>query len=239
MCTAGCRTYLHDGWVIPSEEILVNWSGDTPRPEHYFNIQYTPDGFEENMPTTFIEIKDENNQVLYGMEWTAKNLKVSHFRNGDPIHECTYLEEFDQYEGSDVPAFISVYSFEKNVFGQRVGKEVLGHIYNSAAIRDNRGLAPDGWRIPTVKDWDNLKGALGDSWETKLKSTQGWIEENDCLPGTNEVGFYAFPISGDLEGGGQDDGCGTSFVCFDDYYYSMDIGIGGYFPFVRCIQDMY
>ena len=189
MCTAGCRTYLHDDWVLPSQEILDNWRGDTHRPEHYENIHYTPDGFEENMPITFIEINDENDQVLYGMHWTAKNLKVSHFRNGDPIHECTNSEEFEQYEGSDVPAFISVTTIEKNVFGGWVSKEVLGHIYNSAAIRDDRGLAPDGWRIPTVQDWDNLKSALGNSWETKLKSTQGWLEVDGCLPGTNEVGF--------------------------------------------------
>ena len=49
-------------------------------------------------------------------------------------------------------------------------------MYNVRAIIDPRGLAPEGWHIPTEAEWKTLIDYLGgdDKAGAKLKSSTGW-----------------------------------------------------------------
>ena len=97
------------------------------------------------------QIKDIDGNI-YGITkigkqyWTTKNLNVSRFRNGDPIPEAKTKDEWIQ-AGIKKQA---VWCYYDNDFknGTKYGK-----LYNWYAVNDPRGLAPEGWDIPTDDDW--------------------------------------------------------------------------------------
>ena len=134
-------------------------------------------------------LKDKNGNVYktikFGLqEWTASNLNVTSFRNGDAIFQAKTNEEWIKAGNEEKPAWC--YSKNDPVNG---GK--YGILYNWYAINDKRGLAPDGWRIPTNNDWMTLvKNLLGvDYAGPKLKNITGWKSKN----GFNKIGFSALP----------------------------------------------
>ena len=63
----------------------------------------------------------------------------------------------------------------------------MPNIYNWYAVNDPRGLAPEGWHVPTDQEWTALEKALG---ENPMKSTWGWDEKGN---GTNSSGFSLLP----------------------------------------------
>jgi len=77
--------------------------------------------------------------VIGDLEWMIEDLKVTHYRNGDPIDVMPqrFIDNGYRLEDYDVPARI-------------------GSSYNIMAIDDPRGLFPAGWRIPSMKEWNNL-----------------------------------------------------------------------------------
>ena len=70
--------------------------------------------------------------------WMAENLKVTHFRNGDPIPNHTDDAEWDTPNS----AWCAYDNETSNV-------EIYGRLYNWFAVNDSRGLAPEGWHVPT------------------------------------------------------------------------------------------
>jgi len=117
-------------------------------------------------------------------EWSATNLNVKTFRNGDIIPEAKTKEEWLKAGADGKPAWC--YYKNDPVNGFKYGK-----LYNWYAINDKRGLAPDGWRVAINKDWELLiKNLLGiDYAGPKLKSNNGWKSKN----GVNKIGFSALP----------------------------------------------
>jgi uncharacterized protein (TIGR02145 family) len=122
--------------------------------------------------------------------WMAENLKVTKFRNGDPI---VNLADAAQWSSTQSPAYCL---FEGNAASP-------GLLYNAAAVSSQQNLAPLGWRIPTDEDWKKLEQHLGlssvdaTSWRgtdqgDKLKDlgTKSWTRFADVW-GNNESGFTA------------------------------------------------
>jgi len=117
--------------------------------------------------------------------WMAENLNVTKFRNGEDIPLVLTEEEWWAAADVEIPAYVDL------EFDSGNGK-FFGKLYNYYAISDPRGIAPEGWRVPTDSDWIQLAEALGgpEAATAKLKSTDGWVEEN----GTDESGFSGLPI---------------------------------------------
>jgi|GEM_PF-121387 len=128
--------------------------------------------------------------------WMMENLKVTHFRNGDPIPNVT-----DDIEWMELTA--AAYCDYDN---DDANSDVYGRLYNWYAIDDPRGLAPEGWHVPTDEEWKQLEMYLGMSqaeadatgWRGtdeggKLKEagTIHWYAPNTGA--TNESGFTALP----------------------------------------------
>ncbi|MEI6677648.1 MAG: fibrobacter succinogenes major paralogous domain-containing protein [Mariniphaga sp.] len=123
--------------------------------------------------------------IKYGLqEWTASNLNVSKFINGDVIPQAKTDEEWIKSGSESKPAWCYFDNDPEN--GKKFGK-----LYNWYAISDKRGLAPKGWLIPVSADWMTLvKNNLGvDVAGIKLKSKAGWKSKN----GTDNIGFTALP----------------------------------------------
>lgn len=129
--------------------------------------------------------------------WMAENLKVTHYRNGDPIPNVT---DDTEWKGLSTGAYCTFENSSTN-------SESLGLLYNWYAIGDtiNNKIAPEGWHVPTDEEWKELEMYLGMSrkaaddtdWRgttegLKLKATSGWYNNGN---GTNEVGFTALPGS--------------------------------------------
>jgi uncharacterized protein (TIGR02145 family) len=109
----------------------------------------------------------ECNETKIGNQvWMAENLKVTKFRNGDPIYEARSKEEWYQAGLQKKPAFC-YYNNEPSTASQ------YGVLYNWYAINDSRGLAPEGWKIPTSWDVEALRDLLQKniySQQQKIKS---------------------------------------------------------------------
>lgn len=117
--------------------------------------------------------------------WMADNLNVSTFRNGDPIPQVKNADDWDQAGYDDRPAWC-YYDNDPNNGGK------YGKLYNWYAISDPRGLAPIGWHVASLAEWNALFSFLGGEKVAgdKLKSTSGW---NDNGNGKNSSGFEAKP----------------------------------------------
>jgi len=116
-------------------------------------------------------------------EWLAENLNTCRYRNGDIIPQVRDAEEW-----KDLTTGAWCYSENDAVNGKAYGK-----LYNWYAVNDSRGLAPEGWHIPTKEDWKILIDFLGGEIEAggKLKDTKIWKSPNKGA--TNESGFSAIP----------------------------------------------
>lgn len=144
-------------------------------------------------PPALTEVKI-GNQI-----WSATNLAVTKFKNGDLIHEAQSDLEWKKAGNDKTPAWCYYNQNPEN--GIKYGK-----LYNWYAVIDPRGLAPSGWHIPTDAEWGILATTLGDGsginqWglgvlgtATKMKSTTGWLPYNGKDGnGDNSSGFTALP----------------------------------------------
>ncbi len=123
---------------------------------------------------------------INGMTWMAENLSVRHYRNGDPIRHAASDAEWASAERNKEGAWC----YYRN---DTANGSLYGKLYNYYAVRDPRGLAPAGWRIPDDRDWENLADFYGGKiYAAKhLKSASHW--QNACPGTTNKSGFSALP----------------------------------------------
>lgn len=128
---------------------------------------------------------------IYGYDWAVENLKLKHFKNGDPIPYAGSNEEWIAAFEEARPA----YCFYNNdsVLGER-----YGYIYNWFALADPRGLASEGTRIANQFDWDTLfmfinsrldpktgvepnNTAMKSLTSDRLRSSQGWSNARESF----------------------------------------------------------
>lgn len=114
--------------------------------------------------------------------WTASNLKTTHYRNGDPIPNLQ--DETDWNDQLPTGAYCS-YGNNANT------AETYGLLYNWYALDDSRGLAPDGWRIPTPEEFYQLMAYLGEEGGGNLKATGTVYWHSPNTGATNTTGFAA------------------------------------------------
>ncbi len=89
-------------------------------------------------------------EVTIGKQvWMTENLNVDKFRNGDPIPQAQTKEEWENARKQGMPAWC--YYNNDPTIGKNYGK-----LYNWFAVIDPRGLAPEGWDIPSDDDWTQL-----------------------------------------------------------------------------------
>jgi uncharacterized protein (TIGR02145 family) len=115
--------------------------------------------------------------------WMTENLNVSQFRNGDIIPEAKTSEEWENAGNNEEPAWCYYDNDPANA-------EKYGKLYNWFAVNDSRGLAPEGWHIPTHNEFYELESALQPKPGKKLKSITDWSFDQN---GTNESGFNGYP----------------------------------------------
>ncbi len=80
-----------------------------------------------------------------------KNLDVETYRNGDTIPRLQEGQIWDELT-TGAWTLVTYNGFDGLGYGK---------LYNWYAVNDPRGLAPEGWRIPTNEDWIELSDFLG------------------------------------------------------------------------------
>ncbi len=157
----------------------------------------------------FIECKDASGNYyatvkIGGQIWMAENLRTTKYRTGADIANITVEADWANTAALSTPAWC--YRNNDAATDAKVGK-----LYNWWAANDARNIAPLGWHVPSIGEYDTLGQALGglDIAAIKLKdpATDAWIAGSD-IPATNESGFSA-------RGNGK---CSPSGIFNDDNY---------------------
>lgn len=112
--------------------------------------------------------------------WMAENLNVDRFRNGDPIKEITSNEEWVQAGKNGTPGWCYYNNDPANGL-------IYGKLYNWHAVKDPRGLAPEGWHVPSTEECKTLINQQGGISQAglKMKSSDTWYGGG----GYNKDGF--------------------------------------------------
>ena len=118
--------------------------------------------------------------------WMSKNLEVSNYRNGDPI---PYISNASQWASLTTGAWCW-YNNDSATYAATYGK-----LYNWFAVNDARGLAPQGWHIPTDEEWTTLSTCLGGESVAgnKMKEAGTLHWESPNTGADNSSGFTALP----------------------------------------------
>ena len=116
--------------------------------------------------------------------WAIENLDIVKFRNGDDVFEAKTPEEWTKAGENKMAAWCNPEHLPE-------GELKYGKLYNYYAIIDERGLIPDGYSIPSHKDWVSLIKFLegNETAGKKLKSKLVWN-----VPGENLFSFNALPV---------------------------------------------
>lgn len=181
--------------------------------------------------------------------WMTKNLDVATYRNGDAIPKVTNAAEWAAlttgaycYYNNDSATYAAVY----------------GKMYNWYAVNDSRGLAPEGWHIPSDFEWTTLGNCLGGNSvagnQLKETGTTHWLPPNTGA--TNLTNFTGLPGGYRDDENGSFNGLGSSVTFWSSVEYnpvpsaawarSLSNGVSnlgviaidknmGYY--VRCVKD--
>ena len=164
--------------------------------------------------------------------WMMENLKVTHYRNGDPIPHVT---DGSTWSGLSTGAYCE---YDNNP----ANPATYGRLYNWYAVDDSRNIAPEGWHVPTDEDWQQLEMYLGmsssevegiglrgtdEGGKLKEAGTVHWNLPNEGA--TNESGFMALP-------GGYRDYSAVYFKMGDDGEFWSSTGWSSVTAFNRILR---
>ncbi|MBN2349087.1 MAG: fibrobacter succinogenes major paralogous domain-containing protein [Bacteroidales bacterium] len=181
--------------------------------------------------------------------WMAENLRVTHYRNGDTLPNVTGNTEWN---GLTTGAYCN--------YNNTTDLDTIatyGRLYNWYAAADSRGLAPEGWRVPTIADWTILIEYLGgDTIASNKMKEVGDTHWEDPFESDNGSGFTALPGGSRYLSEGFDDDIGFYAVWWTSsdynsssagflylYYFSSNVNKGvnykqnGYS--IRLIKETY
>lgn len=203
------------------------------------------------------DLEGDCSEVLVSIcdqDWMAKNLNTEHYRNGDPITQAQTPQEWIDAGTNGIGAWCYYNSNSSN-------GPIYGKLYNWYAVNDPRGLAPNGWHIPTFQEWNTLINVCLGGTEVaggKMKATgilqfgTGlWLYPN--TDATNISGFTGLPAGYRYDVGSfltlnyyTDFWSDTEQTAYDAWYcylYSSDAAARLYYypkatgMSVRCVRD--
>lgn len=139
----------------------------------------------------FIECKDASGNYyatvkIGGQIWMAENLATTKYRTGADIPNITVAADW-----GNTALVTGAWCYKEN---DAATNAKFGKLYNWWAANDARNIAPVGWHVPSIGEYDTLGLAVGglDVAAIKLKdpAIDSWIAGSD-IPATNESGFSA------------------------------------------------
>jgi uncharacterized protein (TIGR02145 family) len=145
---------------------------------------------------------NEYNTITIGEQiWMKENLKVIHYRNGDPVQNVT---DDTLWAKLMTGAYCNYNKNEKNT-------AVYGRLYNWQAVNDSRSIAPAGWHVPTNEEIFILAKYLGGYEKAggKLKQADTSCWQSPNTGADNSSGFNALPAGARFGNNGSFGGIGA------------------------------
>lgn len=181
--------------------------------------------------------------IVGDRKWMEYNLTVDTFRNGEPIPHAENDEQWEEAGKTEQPAWCWPTDDPDK-------RKEYGKLYNHYAVADPRGLAPDGWHIPAIFEFEELIIP-----RLKGKRERNGVQVSIIGPLNPKINL---PLAGRRTGGfGCDEGkfgyywsrtkCTFDYDSKDFSYLhydnkKIDLSIGGFsraFGFsVRCLKDL-
>jgi uncharacterized protein (TIGR02145 family) len=139
-----------------------------------------------------------NTIVIGNQTWMLENLQTTKYNDGSPITEYTlaaFGNDWGNLTGQEGLYQWADTSDLNNVVDEELTFDAYGAMYNHWAIESGK-LAPEGYRVPTQADFEELENYLSNNGyngneATTLKSATGWLTSTGN--GTDEVGFNGLP----------------------------------------------
>ncbi|MGO9482759.1 MAG: fibrobacter succinogenes major paralogous domain-containing protein [Candidatus Kryptoniota bacterium] len=155
--------------------------------------------------------------------WMAEDLKVTHYRNGEPI--------------SNVIDSIQWGNLSSGAYCHYANDSSKTTLYNWYSVRDSRNIAPQGWYVPTDTEWTILITYLGgESVGGNKFELSGFVATGS----RNANGGFEYPDYGDwwsyTESGttnGQHRGHPNGSAAIYNVNFNKRYGFA-----VRCIKDI-
>lgn len=212
--------------------VLVSCRQDFDACEIQVEDLTTPEDVEGNLYSTF---------TTANLIWFNEDLRVTKFRNGDTI---------PRGKGQSVAQVDGNSSITGNY-----SHDIL--YYGLDAISDPRGLCPCGWRLPSKRDFDELRAQIE---VVKERDGSGIQASQEAIPGgslTNsngqrevfDVDFlgYVSAVTGTIESSNKFSyywsadcgplGCDVFVFEKGGYEIKNSVGIRGYGFSVRCVTN--
>lgn len=171
--------------------------------------------------------------TLGTQEWMTKNLDVSTFRNGDTILNANTINKWLRANQNKQPAFVYYKNNKKN-------GAISGKLYNWYAVNDPRGLAPEGYHIPSDKEWSILIDFLGGESVAgkEMKNTNGF----SSIPGGVYFSNEGFGKKGASSwwSSTEETTLHSALGCYHNHYTSKVFrtsAVKGFGFSVRCLKD--
>lgn len=138
-------------------------------------------------PSKLIDIDGNIYKIVKidGILWMQENLRVTHYRNGDPI------PHMDSVNWESITNDAYCYYNDNDSL-----QNIYGNLYNSNVLINSSSVCPEGWHVPTYQEWfDFFRDDAGAMKET---GTEHWKYPNELA--TNSTGFTALPGGCSVEG---------------------------------------
>ena len=105
---------------------------------------------DDTGPLTDVDGNTYQTITIGDQVWMAENLRVTRYRDSTLIPHVT---EDTAWRDLTSGAYC-------NYDNDQANGATYGHLYNWHAVDDSRGLAPEGWHVPTDADWQQLERSL-------------------------------------------------------------------------------
>ena len=168
-------TFVYNAWSACSNGVQTRIYTSSPS-----GCSGTPPADSISRPRVILTTIQIGNQ-----NWTTRNLEVTTYKNGDPIPEVQSASTWSTLT-------TGAWCYFNNSLSNGT---TYGKLYNWYAVNDPRGLAPNGYHIPTDAEWSTLITSQGGTLTAggKLKETgiSHWLAPNTGA--TNSTGFTGLP----------------------------------------------
>jgi len=180
------------------KDVIINKTDGTTQS---FRINTIDSITFSTIPTSTVTDSEGNvyTTVKIGNQWwMAENLKVTKYRTGESILKVTSNSQWASLDDTETPAYCAYNNNDTYA-------NSYGYLYNWYAAKDSRNIAPEGWRVATNADWEELAQYVAtengytktdvNDWNNvgiHLKSTTGWDSNGN---GTDDYFFNAIPVA--------------------------------------------
>jgi len=156
---------------------------------------------QTNEGATLFDIDGNGYQTkeIGDLVWMTKNLKTTRFSNGDEI------PLIGSDVGNNTNWQLSTTSARTVFRGDTKNVTKYGYLYNFYTIEDERGICPEGWRVPNEDDWQALETLAGvapselnrnNAWGGTANKAGGKLKSTDTLmwaaPNTDATDEFGF-----------------------------------------------